>query len=1093
MKASAGSGKTFNLAKTYIRLLLTDEERYSYRHILAVTFTNKATDEMKSRILKELHLLATSPKDSPYYEDLVPEFDSEDGLRRRAETVLCDILHDYGAFAVSTIDRFFQQTLKAFSREIGQFATYQVELDRESLVSESVDRVLDSLSDDNKDLLQWLTQSVMDDLEKGKRYNLENNLKTVAMTLKSDEHRAAVEEYGIDEEKEYSKENLARMKKALSGVMTSFVKEVREAAKAFVSAAGEEGLANEDFSRKCFNSLYVCAASDFKDEPAYPSATIFRNCEDFSKWFRKADLNRFAPVEGRLMPLLQRYCGIFTEKYKIYTTASKISLILNELGIAGDLDREFRALMKEKNVLSLDDSNVILRNIIDGTDAPFIYEKLGVRFEHFLLDEFQDTSRIQWDNFRPLIENSVAQGKENLLVGDVKQSIYRWRGSDWRMMAREVQGEFSRCEVDTLDSNYRSLRNIVEFNNGFFEYASSVLDSMSGNESDFKIHDIYSDAGQLVKSKSASDGSVDVVFCDKEDEMQEILDAVNKVHEAGARYGEITVLVRSNRHGSDVAMFLMDNGISVISDDSLHLKSSAVARQVVSLLSSVGNEDDTIGSFLAGELDINVAELSCLSLSDLCEQLLRILKDRDPELFESETQYVQALMDFVQDYVAVNGNAIDGFLKAWQEADPKISSPSDPESVRVMTIHKSKGLEFQHVIFPFAEEIGLFRSEKHWTRPSVEGTELEGIADGVYNVSLRKPANEDSLFRDGSQREMRFQLVDNINTFYVALTRPVKGLTVIASNPPEKIAAAIVPVASEAVGSVSPVASTGSATEKKNSARPVAEPARPVAEPAHPVAELVHPVAEPVHPVAEPVEATVPPCDFTDFSQILYAYLYAYGEILGYSKEETDDKLVFSKGDIFNYSAVERKSDTISELTPGYPSYPLNPQTEDEDSDVRERGRLKFSADSIDFFCDEARNEARLNGTVLHGILSEVVTLSDLPDAVRHAFESGEIDAGREEEYLNILTQRVAAHPDWFPADGAEVLNETGLIDTDGELRRPDRVLIKDGKVTVIDYKFGEKNRRYRRQVSRYADIYRRMGYSEITTAIWYVLTDELE
>ena len=1042
MKASAGSGKTFNLAKTYIRLLLTDEERYSYRHILAVTFTNKATDEMKSRILKELHLLATSPKDSPYYEDLVPVFDSEDGLRRRAETVLCDILHDYGAFAVSTIDRFFQQTLKAFSREIGQFATYQVELDRESLVSESVDRVLDSLSDDNKDLLQWLTQSVMDDLEKGKRYNLENNLKTVAMTLKSDEHRAAVEEYGIDEEKEYSKENLARMKKALSGVMTSFVKEVREAAKAFVSAAGEEGLSNEDFSRKCFNSIYVCAASEPKDEPAYPSATIFKNSEDSSKWFRKADLNRFAPVEGRLMPLLQRYCGIFTEKYKIYTTASKISLILNELGIAGDLNREFRALMKEKNVLSLDDSNVILRNIIDGTDAPFIYEKLGVRFEHFLLDEFQDTSRIQWDNFRPLIENSVAQGKENLLVGDVKQSIYRWRGSDWRMMAREVQGEFSRCEVETLDSNYRSLRNIVEFNNGFFEYASSVLDSISGNESDFKVHDIYSDAGQLVKSKSASDGSVDVVFCDKEDEMREILDAVNKVHEAGARFGEITVLVRSNRHGSDVAMFLMDNGISVISDDSLHLKSSAVARQVVSLLSSVGNEDDTIGSFLAGELDINVAELSCLSLSDLCEQLLRILKDRDPELFESETQYVQALMDFVQDYVAVDGNAIDGFLKAWQEADPKINSPSDPESVRVMTIHKSKGLEFQHVIFPFAEEIGLFRSEKHWTRPTVEGTELEGIADGVYNVSLRKPANEDSLFREGSQREMQFQLVDNINTFYVALTRSVKGLTVIASNPPEKIAAAIVPVASK---------------------------------------------------VAELVEAPVPPCDFTDFSQILYAYLYGYGETLGYANAETEDKIVFSKGDIFNYGSLERKADTVSELTPGYPSYPLNPTAEDEDSDVRERGRLKFSADSIDFFCDEARNDARLNGTVLHGILSEVTTLSDLPGAVHRAFDAGEIGAGQEEYYLNILTQRTAAHPEWFPEDGAEVMNETGLIDTDGEVYRPDRVLVKDGKVTVIDYKFGEKNRRYHRQVARYADIYRRMGYSKITPIIWYVLTDEVE
>lgn len=214
---------------------------------------------------------------------------------------------------------------------------------------------------------------------------------------------------------------------------------------------------------------------------------------------------------------------------------------------------------------------------------------------------------------------------------------------------------------------------------------------------------------------------------------------------------------------------------------------------------------------------------------------------------------------------------------------------------------------------------------------------------------------------------------------------------------------------------------------------------------------------------------------------------------MGYAKEEAEDKIVFSKGGMFDYSALERKADTISELIPGYPSYPLNPSLEDEDSDVRERGRLKFSADSIDFFCDEARSDARLNGTVLHGILSGVIVPSDLPDAVMNAFEAGEIDAGQEEEYLNILAQRIAAHPEWFPADGTEVLNETELIDTDGESYRPDRVLVKDGKVTVIDYKFGERNRRYRRQVARYADIYRRMGYSEITPIIWYVLADEVE
>ena len=235
------------------------------------------------------------------------------------------------------------------------------------------------------------------------------------------------------------------------------------------------------------------------------------------------------------------------------------------------------------------------------------------------------------------------------------------------------------------------------------------------------------------------------------------------------------------------------------------------------------------------------------------------------------------------------------------------------------------------------------------------------------------------------------------------------------------------------------------------------------------------------------------PVDFSDFSQILYAYLYCHGNALGFTKEESDESTVFSKGELYDYSGLERKADTISELTPGYPSYPLNPAQEDGDSDVRERGRLKFSADSIDFFRDGSRNEARLNGTVLHAILSEVVVPSDLPAAVRHAFEAGEIDAGQEEEYLNILAQRIAAHPEWFPADGTEVLNETELIDTDGEPYRPDRVLVKDGKVTVIDYKFGERNRRYLRQVARYADIYRRMGYSEISSVIWYVLADEVE
>lgn len=1032
LKASAGSGKTYNLAKTYIRLLLTDKDRYAYRHILAVTFTNKATDEMKNRILKELSALAKNPQSSPYYEDLLPEYGETELLRGRADRVLCDILHDYSAFSVSTIDRFFQQTLKAFSREIGQFSSYQVELDKGSLVEESVGRVLDSLSEDNPALLEWLTQSVMDDIRQGNRYNLENNLNEVALSLMSDEHRSVVEEYDVNEEEEYSKTSLARTKKALSALIQTFRKDVKTAAEAFVKGAAGAGISKEDFSGKTFDALYAYADMGLKNELKAPSDSLFKKSGDFSGWFRKADQSRFAFAESLLMPFMNGFLGLFGERYRIYCTAGKIIGQLSELGIAGDLRREFNALMKEKNVLSLDDSNLILRRIIDGSDAPFIYEKLGVRFEHFLLDEFQDTSRIQWDNFKPLIKESDSNGKENLLVGDVKQSIYRWRGSDWRMMAGEVEQEFPGHKTESLDSNYRSLRNIVEFNNGFFAFAAAALDGPDDNNSGQKVSDIYSDERQMPRSKDKAEGNVEAVFCKEEEETEMILKTIEAVRSSGARYGDITVLVRDNHHGSDIALYLMSKGISVISDDSLHLKSSVVVRQLVSLLSSAGSEGDSISSFLSKELGIEVDNIAYISLLDLSERLLRSLKEKNTDLFESDILYVQSFMDFVQDYVSLNGNSIDGFLKSWDESDPKISSPSDPESVRVMTIHKSKGLEFPYVILPYSEKTRLFLSEAHWVHPEVEGTVLEGLADGVYHVTLTKPGSDSSLFRSASEREMRFQCIDNINTFYVALTRAVKGLTVISKTPPSKILDA---------------AKSGTA------------------------------------------------CDYFDFSQILYVYLRSSFNDLGFSMMEENGGTKFCKGTLYDFALMRRDESEIEEVTPGYPSFPLNPEPGDEETDARERGRLKFKADSVDFFKDEMKESvsARINGTVLHDILSSVIVPSDLPKAVQTALSSGIIDEKKAQDTLGILSKRIAAHSDWFPERDAEALTEASLIDTDGREYRPDRVVLKDGEVIVIDYKFGEKNPRYKKQVSHYADIYRRMGFPKVSSSIWYVIPDEVE
>ena len=235
MKASAGSGKTYSLARKYISLLLGSSDRYAYRHILAVTFTNKATDEMKERILKELHVLSVSPEKSGYHDFFVPSvFPSDAELQQKAETVLHDILHDYSAFAVSTIDRFFQQTLKAFSREIGQFASYQVELDKDSLVAESVDRILDSLTEDDGSLLSWLTENVLEQIENGGRYSMDANLLEMARRLKSPQRKDAAEAAGIDPDAVCSKDKLMQIRNLCRELTAAFRDDVKAKAKRFL-------------------------------------------------------------------------------------------------------------------------------------------------------------------------------------------------------------------------------------------------------------------------------------------------------------------------------------------------------------------------------------------------------------------------------------------------------------------------------------------------------------------------------------------------------------------------------------------------------------------------------------------------------------------------------------------------------------------------------------------------------------------------------------------------------------------------------------------------------------------------------------------
>ncbi|MBO5596797.1 MAG: UvrD-helicase domain-containing protein [Bacteroidales bacterium] len=766
LKASAGSGKTYNLAKEYIRLILQSDKTDAYRHVLAVTFTNKATDEMKRRILQELYVLSRNPDDSPYVRDLVPAvLPDTSTLQKRARQQLTAILHDYSAFAVSTIDRFFQQTLRAFSREIGQFSTYQVQLDREALVQESVDRVLDNLSEQDRTLLEWLTRSVQEDLEQRGRFSLEDRLKDVAGSLQS-----------LPEgEGNFPREKLEALRTTCRELISTFRKQLAEAARACLKVLDEAGVPAKESNRGFLKHLY-----DYLDEKApikKPKDSFLTNAANPELWFAKSKRDLFQRVEGVLDGPLQAFTACFGQAYRVYVTAQTLLAQLYGLGVINELREAWTDIQKEKNMLSIDDSNTILRNIIDGTDTPFIYEKLGVRFEDFLLDEFQDTADIQWENFRPLLHNSDSSGFDSLVVGDVKQSIYRWRGGDWTLLGSRLEQEFEQVQTARLDRNFRTCKAIVTFNNAFFTYAAEQLG----------LQDLYADVEQQPCFRDPAPGSVEVRFT--EDQMQEVLQTLRDVKERGGEWEDIAILVRDRAEGADVAALLVENGIPVVSDDSLYVKSSVTVRRLVSQLSlldvPVDTERPTVAGYLARSMDVQIPE-HYHSLPDLAEGLLRDLKASAPETFAAEIPYIQSFMDYLQDWTVTGGNNLNAFLRAWEDAKPKIASPQSGHSVRVMTIHKSKGLEFPFVLVPFAEKVTLYKASAHWCKPAVEGTPLSQDADGMYRVQLDENA-ADSLFGADYERERRLEAIDNINVFYVALTRAKYGLKIIASPPPQKL------------------------------------------------------------------------------------------------------------------------------------------------------------------------------------------------------------------------------------------------------------------------------------------------------------------
>lgn len=923
-KASAGSGKTHTLSKTYLDLLLKADSKTAYRNILAVTFTNKATEEMKERILRDL---AEEGKTNP-----------------RAREILINLLHDYGSFSVSTIDKFFQQALRAFSRELGSSGNYQIELDKASLTKEAMDRVLDDLTEKDKDLLGWFTKQLETALDNGESFHLESSLYEMA------------EEFGdVNEKFTYDKKKLTALKARCKEIVDTFHKDVYENALCIDTTTwgktAAKGLAQ-----------YAGAQTKYKDSVKAANATTL------------AKLAETAGCEA--MYALMNPQG---RRWKEYRTARMVEKVIFTLGLAEEFYSKLAIIEEEKGVISLDESTSLLRDIIDGSDAPFIYEKLGVRLNHFLLDEFQDTSVVQWENFKPLLANSVSEGYSNIIVGDVKQSIYRWRNSDWNLLDKEIEANFEgKVKVITLKENWRSTQSIVNFNNEFFTFAADNLG----------LSKIYADVKQKVKVEDSQEGCVTVDFC--EDELEMIDGYIEQAVAAGAKMSDMAILLRTNGEGKKVAEYLLSKGYSVISDDSLDLKSSLIIRKIVSYLHSLCNNSDSLNTYLSESLEID-SEREYHSLLDLVDGVIKDLSETHPDEIKGQTLFIQSFMDDILEWTSIHGNDLRQYLKHWEESKIAISSPNDPNAIRITTVHKSKGLAFPIVIFPFAEKVGLFKEDTLWCHLDSDA-EMGESFNSIFPVVLGKSSG-DSFFSESLKNEMEMQRIDNLNIFYVCLTRARKEMHIIAKNPPKSLID----------GKSSP----------------------------------------------------------NDLSQLLYLYCEQNG---------------YTFGSPYRWNEASKKEDSeIEEFDAEYETYGMNPEACSR--------RFVASSDAWDYFSEEGIGQSkRLRGIEQHALLSRIRTSDDAPEVLRSI----------EPQTRELLLERISAHSEWFSPE-LKTLNEVAIIDSFGNTNRPDRVLVdEEGRVTVIDFKFGEEDEKYSGQVRRYMRLFREMGYGEVSGYIWYVPTDKI-
>lgn len=1065
-RASAGAGKTHKLTGEYLTLLFNGPG--AFRRILAVTFTNKATDEMKSRIVSELYNLASGKKSD--YVDLLQSAYSltEEQVRKQAAKILIDILHDYSAFNISTIDRFFQQTMRAFTREIGLQGGYGIEMDQELVLTAAIDSLLGDLEKpESKELLGWLLRFAEDKIENGGEWNLRKDIMALSREVFKESYKTFSEQVNRDIS---DKKALETYKNDLYGIIRSVEANAKELGERGLAVMNKYGLKQEDFSRGNITvSLFAKLA---QGEMKTPNATFCNMADNIEACFKKTTPIGTRQIigcafEDGLNDCIKSIITLFGN-LTAYNTAREIVRYYYTLGILTDVSRQIAAYREEKNIMLIADTTELLNKVIGGSDTPFVYEKTGTHVDHYMIDEFQDTSGMQWNNFRPLIEESLSHARANLIVGDVKQSIYRFRNSDWKLLDKQVKADFSAEQLreDTLKDNWRSCRHIVEFNNALFTtipgvlqvFYNETLSASSLNEEQqaeyfTKIMSAYDKSYQQVPPPfQKKDGHVRIEFLSgdeekdwKDEAMERIPKILQQLQDNGYALKDIAILVRTNQEGAKVADTLLSYKeehpseqyhYDIISDDALFISSSAAVRFIISVLRYLRNPEDMINGRIAPysyqvltgtfgteetsfppEIIRSLHALSRQSLYEITEGLFRLFSVNFPE---NEQVFVQAFLDMVSEYGQKESADLGRFLKWWDETGYKktIATPDAQNAIRIMTVHKSKGLGFKAVIVPFGDWEIDHKPTKPvilWCHPEEKPFDRLHLVPVRYGQGL---AN--TIFAEDYFRERLHAFIDNLNTLYVAFTRAKEELIVFSPRP-KKI--------KEETGDVERIST---------------------------------------------------------LTDALWAGLHATADTT------RDGESLISLPDSFNLA------DGIFEL--GNWWHPVSQKENGETEEIEMTNlksispdeRLRLRLHGKGFFFD---NERRKHGTLMHEVLSHIHTRKDIPVSVETYRLSGVInkeEAAELKQRLGNLLDNPEVAP-WYNGE-ARILNEVDILFGNGLSKRPDRVMITGDRVIVVDYKFGEHpDKRYHSQVRNYLKLIRQMGYEQVEGYLWYVELDQIE